>query len=421
MLKIKYIIIVYIFIMLIFSQTELSLLSFFISLPLFIFLLLRNKKIKTYALKKTIFLSLIIAIGFIFGMVHFLEGLNYYFFFRDIYYFIQSLFFILMGIYLFSEIKNSLILLKILVVSSFIVTLYKFNELLTDPSLLLKVGLAVRYEYDLSNTTALVAFIIIYYARRVRLSLFNRYFELLIMWASFSSIAISFSRTIYVVTLLLLVLPYIRKSMIVTQMYFATFLLVLFVIFGNTFMDIETGKTQGITFEEKFLHSLDEITVKDYGDDAAAINNNWRGYEAFLGLSKYYTGNIGELFLGLGYGAYVESPYWLFQGKKLEYLPIFHNGYITILLKTGFVGLILFFAFLYILLQTANEVIRKPQNREIELLAMLLQAMVFLILFYTFVVHGIFQTTVPVLNLLLIGICLQTIGNNKIKLLNQKR
>ena len=408
-MKIKSIILFYVFLLMVLSQTPWTKSVVFLAIPLLIVLIFRHSKISSFGFKKILFINLIVLLGFISGIVHIAEY-NMYYFARDIMYFIQAPIFITIGIYLYNELKDFDLLLKTIVLTSLLITVYRFSEFLINPSLIFQLGLETRSKYDLSNGTALLAFIIVFYARKLHYKLFNKYGELTIMGLSFFSIAISFSRTFYVLFILALIIPYINKKKIIFKMYGVAVVLVVFIIFGNHFFQMDVGGTQGENFQTKVIHSIDEITVKDY-DDALEILHNWRGYEAFLGRSKYYEGNLYEIFFGQGYGCVVITPEWIFKGEDIMgVLPMFHNGYITILLKAGLVGFLFFFLFLYTLLKTGTQSLKAAMSNEQALASILLQASVFFILFQTFVIHGIFTTTVPVMLLILIGIILQLLS-----------
>ena len=389
------------------SQTALGKAVPFLSIILFIILIFRHRKISLYAFKKILFLNLMVLLAFISGVVQVAEY-DMYYFARDVFYFIQAPLFIIIGMYLFKQIKDFKILLKAIVFSSFIITLYFFSKLIIDPSLLFKIGYDLRYEENISNSSAILAFAILFYARKLNYKLFSNAFELLIIWVSFFSIAISFSRTTYLMFIIILIIPFIAKKSIILKMYNASIVLVLFVVFGGLFFNINAGGTEGTTFQSKVEHSFSEIIVKNY-DTHFEIMHNWRGYEAFLGLSKYYNGNLAELLFGQGLGAVVITPYYIFQGTMptMDVLPMFHNGYITILLKAGLVGFLFFFLFLHTLLKTGTQSLKAAMSNEQALASILLQASVFIIFFQTLVVHGLFTKSPSVLLLFLIGITIQ--------------
>ena len=401
------------------SQTPWAKAVILLAIPLFIHLELNKSKRDSFALKKMFLLNLIVFIGFISGLFHLWEY-DLYYFTRDIMYFIQASIFILMGTYLCKNILDYKTLLKAIVITSILVTVYKLIELSLNPSLFFQLGLETRYEYDLSNPTALLAFTILFYARKYKIKLFENFVEWLIMFISLFSVIISFSRTFYVLLLVIIIIPYINKYKFILKMYWATVFCALFIVFGGLFLNVKSDSSQGSTFQSKMSHSFDEIIVKDY-ETSFEIIQNWRGYEAYLGLSKFYEGNVFEILFGQGFGTVVYTPNWIFGDDQtnLGVLPMFHNGFITILLKTGLVGLLFFFLFLFKLLQTVPKVAIRDLNKQQQLTDLLLQAAVFTILFQTFVVHGIFTTTIPFLLLVLTGASIK-MSMQENRLLNKK-
>ncbi|WP_366184855.1 hypothetical protein [Flavobacterium ovatum] len=403
--KTNKIIFLYIAILMVVSFTPYSKAIPFLALPLLFHLVFTMTKTSFLAIKKIKFLYRILALGFIVVFFHFTEY-NLYYVARDIIYFIQAPMFIIIGICLCNSFFDFKYLLKVIIVTSFIVTLYLLLELVKDPSLFLQLGLVTRTNYNLSNPSALLIFTILFYTRKANIKMFKNSVELLIMSISFFSVLISFSRTFYILLLVMISLYYIHNYKNILKMYWVSVFFALFVIFGGLFITVKEDVSQDVTFESKMSHSLDEIIVKDY-DSRFEIMQNWRGYEAFLGLSKFYEGNVFELLVGQGFGAVTYTPYWIYEGDEqfsgLDVLPMFHNGFITILLKTGIIGLLFFFLFLYKLLVQAFRVINSSFDKYRQLIVLLLQAVVFTILFRTFVVHGIFTTTIPFELLILLG------------------
>ena len=404
-------ILIYATILMILSQTEWARYVVFLSIPLLIVLMFRNTRVSKKVFKKLFYLNLIVLLGFVSGIIH-LPEYNLYFFGRDIMYFIQAPVFIIIGIYLYKEVKDFRKLLKMIILTSFVITVYNLTELFVDPAIIFRLGLETRYEYHLSNSTAFLAFVILFYAKKLHYRLFQKYVETTILIVSLFSIIISFSRTFYLLLIIILIIPYIYNKRTIFYMYFTSVVLMLFIIFGGLFLQVSSNTIKEKTFESKVTNSLNEIIVHNY-NTSAEINNNWRGYEAYLGLEKYYQGNFMEILFGQGFGSYARSPFWIFQGEKLDILPMFHNGYITILLKTGIIGLLLFFLFLWKLLQIAVTASKVDSNKTIKLSGLLLTSSIFVILLQTLVVHGIFKTTVPVLLLFLMGIVLYIIVTEK--------
>jgi hypothetical protein len=404
----------YFSILLVLSQTSWGRVAVFLSLPLLIMLAFRHSKIDSYCFKKTLFLNLVVFLGLISGLVHLVEYSEYYFA-RDIIYFIQAPIFIAIGVNLYREVEDVRKLLKIIVLTTFVVSFYKLIEVIESPSIILQSIMEIRYEYNLSNKAALLSFVILFYARRINFKLFNNNTELMLMLILLLSVVISFSRVFYLILLIVLLTFYFARKKLIIKIYGALIVFVLFVFFGANYIDTD-GRSGDFTIESKVMHSVSEIIVKEY-DTVFEIQNNWRGYEAYLGLSKYYEGNIAELVFGQGYGSVAITPQqWMNHGldEGLGVLPIFHNGYVTILLKTGLAGLLSFFVFLYVLLKISIKNINTAKCEEELLSGHLLQASVFIIFLSSIVVHGIFYITPPVSLLVLVGVVL-CLNNPKIK------
>lgn len=393
--------------LLVLSQTAWDQAVVFLSIPLLIHLELNRSVSASFGLKNIFFLKMIIFTGFLVGIVHLAEY-DLYYFSRDIMYFIQAPIFIIIGFYMSKNIIDFRELIRIVVISSLVITIYKLIELVLNPALLTQLGLETRYEYSLSNATALLAFTILFYARICKFKLFENFQEWLMMSISLFSVAISFSRTDYFLLLVMILIPLITKSIYILKIYWLTVFVVVLIIFGGFFIKVESSSVEEDTFQSKINHSFNEILVQDY-ETSFEISQNWRGYEAFLGLTKFSEGNFIEILVGQGFGTVVYTPNWIFNGEmdSLDVLPMFHNGFITVLLKTGLLGLFFFFLFLFKLLNVALKVSVLSFSKLEKLTTMLLQAAVFTVLLLTFVVHGIFTTTTPVLLLIIVGATLK--------------
>jgi hypothetical protein len=182
----------------------------------------------------------------------------------------------------------------------------------------------------------------------------------------------------------------------------------MFVIFGGAFLKVDEYELEGTTFFSKITHSLNEMVIKKY-DSTFEIMHNWRGYEGFLGFSKFYEGNFFEILFGQGFGAVVYTPNWIFDSLEngLGILPFFHNGFITILLKSGIVGLFFFFAFFYKIITYTHKVIKLSPNKYQNFTAVILQFTAFAIIIRSTVIHGIFFSSPPFVLLVLMGVVIK--------------
>lgn len=88
--------------------------------------------------------------------------------------------------------------------------------------------------------------------------------------------------------------------------------------------------------------AVQEMTVSDYASEED-INLHWRGYESFMALRQLRSLGLRGLVIGGGFGQMVELEIpWVLSGVEFDAIPHLHNGYFYILVKTGFVGLLLF-------------------------------------------------------------------------------
>lgn len=99
------------------------------------------------------------------------------------------------------------------------------------------------------------------------------------------------------------------------------------------------------SFLGKLQASAEEVTIANYASQED-INANWRGFESYLGWNQIKKGKIPQWIVGQGFGQSVPIGFEMtLGGSQLTSLPKFHNGFITILLKTGVLGIILYCIF----------------------------------------------------------------------------
>lgn len=350
--------------------------------------------------KYSIPLLFIFLISF-FSSLYKVTELNLYIFSKDILYLLNPIFYLFVGSLLYSLINDYKCFLKLLFVSIFIISLINLLQGLSQPSIFLDVSLKNRYKLDVSNVYAGIALVFLLYSKNVHDNFFVRpssSWKYLIIAILVFSFLVSFSRVFYGAIFLMLLIPYIKNMRLIYLIYFFFVFLVFFIMYGSEILPDGRGATDG--FIDKFLLSLNEMTVRQY-DELSLIHQNWRGYEAYLGLVKFEEGNALEIIFGQGLGSGVVTPLRIFNGVKLDYLPFFHNGFITILLKSGFIGLFTFFLFLLKFLRYSFTV--NPKLPLEKIAVYILRGIVFFLIIYTFAAHGIYKTDGPWIILILLS------------------
>lgn len=95
---------------------------------------------------------------------------------------------------------------------------------------------------------------------------------------------------------------------------------------------------------------IEAFTSKVNKNDWQDFNDNYRSYEKIITVKQVGDSPMGPAF-GKGLGATVDlgRQLWTNDGEFIRYLPTLHNGFITIYLKAGLAGILLYLIFLYYL------------------------------------------------------------------------
>jgi len=169
-----------------------------------------------------------------------------------------------------------------------------------------------------------------------------------------------FSRTMFI-SFFIIILALRGYAKISTRglLYVSVFTLLMTILFTSLqFTNLKRGGSGIEGFLYKIKMAPTEIFTPDLNiniKNHKSLWDHWRAYEALKAIegvsnTKY---NIGWFF-GKGQGAQVdlgfEAP---LDGKKFQYIPIIHNGYIYVLFKSGIIGLLIYLVFLlYIYIQS---------------------------------------------------------------------
>ena len=124
------------------------------------------------------------------------------------------------------------------------------------------------------------------------------------------------------------------------------FKLALFIIPASLLLNFYDGVGAESKFLEKVVRSLSEVAISDH-QTSKDINLNWRGYESYRAVIDYQSGSWQERIVGQGLGATIDLGMEMTLGdREFRYVPIIHNGYLQLLVKTGLAGLVLYIYFL---------------------------------------------------------------------------
>jgi hypothetical protein len=99
------------------------------------------------------------------------------------------------------------------------------------------------------------------------------------------------------------------------------------------------------SFVEKTANTSSEANVHSY-ETYQDINANWRGFEASRAAKTYADFSDTEKLFGGGFGTTVDLGFAMkLLVDYFQFIPVLHNGYMELLVKTGLLGLSLFIVF----------------------------------------------------------------------------
>ena len=134
---------------------------------------------------------------------------------------------------------------------------------------------------------------------------------------------------------------------------------------------------------EAFLYKvkiapIEPFKTKINKSDWKDFNDNYRSYENIIAVKQVSNNGISAIIFGEGLGATLDLGREVLSndGEYVRYIPIVHNGYMTVFLKSGIVGVIILLYFLIILFKQKKSTI--PLNKQINYL--LIGTSIFLIL-----------------------------------------
>ena len=96
--------------------------------------------------------------------------------------------------------------------------------------------------------------------------------------------------------------------------------------------------------QEAFKTKIDKDDWKDF-------NDNYRSFENIIAVNQVSAKGNRAIFFGEGLGSTLNlgRKVWTNDHEYVQYIPIVHNGYMTVFLKSGILGVIFLLIFLIIL------------------------------------------------------------------------
>jgi hypothetical protein len=339
---------------------------------------------------------LLIVIGLLSGLPN---GRHDYF--RDILIFSRNIVYFISGVALSKYIKKFSQFFRYFVVVAFLASLAHVGKIVLHLGAINSLQ-TIRTVAGFSNSVEgiiLSIFVSCLLSRKFRevIGSFNFLQKLMLLFTTMSFF-LYFSRTLLVVLVVVCLFlcdsVYVRKifsqknrRLFFIAISFGTLLTIAY--FASLSLPVNSPVR---TLVEKFQNVPDEVTWSKERNLTATreeIQNNWRGYEAYQGLLKFEEGGTLQRMFGFGFGARVDLGLIMkLGGKDYEDVPILHNEYVMLLVKTGIVGLLLYLLFLYMLgFRTLKQ--SETNNPEVYYSYQMISALSVVMLLNTFIGFGL--------------------------------
>lgn len=151
----------------------------------------------------------------------------------------------------------------------------------------------------------------------------------------------------------------------------------------------------------KLFNSFTEVSANGDWYNSAMIQNHWRGYETHCALKEWENYNLVSQFIGRGFGKRIlVGPYAFTLLKQLNSdgtpattIAVLHNGYSTMLIKLGAVGVALYLAY-YIILVSNGAIASKNKSVDRYSARLFLGCGLFLLI-VTYFLNGLYKDGCP--------------------------
>ncbi|MBC7641035.1 MAG: O-antigen ligase family protein [Flavobacterium sp.] len=292
-----------------------------------------------YSVEFVKFISLFIAVFFTAIVVGLFFQHNFYFVIRDITYLLKPISGLLLGYQLFNKgIKKPF---KFLVLAGVSIACYHLILVFSGIIFHGANSVAVIREYGgYFNDFEVYALIILVFEKQLDLNFIRRKQVLFLFILSLSSF-FYLARTNFIQFVILFMslkglLVFNKRALIVITS------VLVFSISGYTAIYYYNPSRSGKAFDE-FLYKIkmapgEAFSTKINRDDWKDFNDNYRSYENIRTIEQLSHNN--SLFFGEGVGSQVDLRQKVHLGDmELRYISILHNGFMIVILKTGFFGL----------------------------------------------------------------------------------
>lgn len=336
---------------------------------------------------------------------------------RDIYYYLSPLITISLGAYIYKINQGSTKLVNTIILSGTIISMISIIKILFSGSLFLSTSiLSWRQEtgYGSYNATLALCLLLCHYCIK---NSFSKGMNLFFLIVCLCATVVTFTRThIFIVLMFVLIMAFWknRKSKGKQKEFF----LLLFILFLVVLLLFVMPKSVVSSLKSKFLNSFREMNFVGDWDNSAYVTNNWRGFELHQAIDMWKRGTVFNKLFGFGLGSKVYiGSYSSLLGLDEASIPVLHNGYGTMLIKGGLVGILVYLSYFIALIFQSNSVLFCNRTNEIHKTeAKICISLSVILVFMSYFAAGLFKDSFSFPFCLLLGCMSESIRKKPYKI-----
>ncbi len=317
---------------------------------------------------------ILMLVGMIVGIINLsCTGHTIYSYGKHIYYFIFPILYWMIGDMIVRKSKNSNNIIMELFVAAFACTVY---DILNSIFAILSSSYNGLHQLRglIGNGSVypvlVIAILVLYKDLKIK-----RKSQIVIISLSLLSIFIHFSRTYLLELIVIMLFSGILKNL---KKSFRVFLIALIGII-TAYCIVPTIFNDYI---EKIIYSVTELKINSNWD-YISINNNWRGYELYCELKHFSNSSVFEQLFGGGFGSTLDVFNYAYLVTDEDSLIFLHNGYGTVLMIWGCLGVIVYILWVINLYRVAGRIKNVSSQK-------MLKGMTVIIMIVSYFIMGLF-------------------------------
>lgn len=209
------------------------------------------------------------------------------------------------------------------------------------------------------NDFEVYVLILLFYRHKFGVEMDSNKAKLFILIIGFSTF-LYFART-NIIQLIVLFMAMEGRFRITKQS--VAILLVSFALIGGLYAAVYYSNPQrGAKGIEAFLYKIKIAPIESFKtridqDDWKDFNDNYRSFENIMTVRQVTHKGTGKILVGEGLGSTIDIGREVFSndGEMIRYIPILHNAYMTVFLKSGLLGVCFLLLFIYSMFRQGNS------------------------------------------------------------------